>query len=67
MSNIIIPFRVKLKLASLSAKVVGKFRSVWKNTRLHTRHVIKTYKRIEEIANILDVKKPKPLVKMEEE
>lgn len=62
-----IPFRKQLRLASLSAEVVGKFRFIWKHTRKYTHWVIQTYNRTAIIADKLGIEKPKPLVNMQEE
>ena len=62
-----IPYRKQVRMAMLSADLAGKFRFVWKSTRQYTRWILTTYNRCEKIADRLRIKKPVPLVKMEEE
>ena len=62
-----ISFRKKLRMASLSAQLVGKFRSIWKDTRKYQQWLMKTYNRCDKLADHYKIMKPKPIISMEEE
>ena len=61
-----ITVRERMKLASLSSEVVGKFRVIWKNTRKYTTWVSNVYAECIEIALYVNVEHiPRPKVSME--